>query len=123
MRAQALRRTQNVRAAERTRSFPIIQLAGGTGDRRDFRGNGSPICRDKPSLGEAALTAILFGRNRDLRLSTQFVRLRRYFSDRELVATQATRQCSSDWQIGQGPNFRFGIIRLLFSLVASSMTF
>src|SRR5947207_8577572 len=31
MRAQALRRTQNVRAAERTRSFPIIQLAGGTG--------------------------------------------------------------------------------------------
>ena len=39
------------------------QDLGNTGDRRDFRGNGSPVCRDKPSLGEAALTTILFDRD------------------------------------------------------------
>jgi hypothetical protein len=39
------------------------QDLGNTGDRRDFRGNGSPVCRDKPSLGETALTTILFDRD------------------------------------------------------------
>ena len=41
----------------------VARALGNTGDRRDFRGNGSPVCRDKPSLGEAALTTTLFDRD------------------------------------------------------------
>ena len=70
------RRTQHtgaviIRDPRLTRAPTLGDQSGGAEEtgartsatRGDFRGNGSPVCRDKPSLGEAALTTILFDRD------------------------------------------------------------